>query len=168
MTEITGGGGQYHLAAEAVLLTSWLGFRIHSNVLEQNMFTMAGAYSGTNIQNRDRAFQLAVGNYNSLADYNEAQMTSRNFDRRYPETPDYQWAWESADKRLEYRDIRSRWDRTNQQLPVLLSLMVVNRVFSGLSAYNRAQNYNSNLPEVSFSYNPEFHSGVQAHISFSW
>ncbi|MEX0779167.1 MAG: hypothetical protein WD037_05510 [Balneolales bacterium] len=160
--------GQYHLAAEVVLIVSYLGFRTHSHVLEQNMYTMASAHSGIQIKDRERNFQLAVGNYDSLDEYNDYQERSRNLDRTFPDTPEYQWAWESSDKRFEYRDMRGRWDQTNQQLPALLSLMVINRVISGLSAFSQARTHNTNIPQLSLTYNPNLHSGMQANLSFQF
>lgn len=160
--------GQYHLAAEVVLITSFLVFRTHSQSLEQNMYTVASAHSGTDISSRDRRFQLAVGNYHSLEDHNDYQQRSRNLDRLFPDTPEYHWEWDSRESRFEYRDIRSRWDNTNQQLPALVTLMVVNRVISGLSAFTRARNHNNNLPEISLSYNSDLLGSVQANLSVGW
>lgn len=160
--------GQYHLAAEVVLIASYLGFRSHSRILEQNMFTLAAVHSGSDIKDRDRTFQLAVGNFDSLDDFNDFQERSRNLDRLLPNTPEYHWEWDSRESRAEYRDLRGRWDQTNQQMPAMMALMVVNRVFSGLSAFTQARSHNANLPEVSLSYNPYFQSGIQANISVHW
>ncbi|MEX0684711.1 MAG: hypothetical protein WD267_08955 [Balneolales bacterium] len=160
--------GQYHLAADVILIASYLGFRTHSNVLEQNMYTVASAHSGQDITNRDRAYQLAVGNYHSLAEYNDYQQRTRNLDQLYPNTIEYQWEWDSQQKRQDYGDIRSQWNQTNQQLPALLSLMVVNRIISGLSAFSRARNHNTNIPQISFSHNPYLKGAVQANLLVRW
>lgn len=130
--------GQYHLGAEVILVTSALIINRRANVLETNMFTYAGSHSGTDIRGRDREFQLAVGNFNSLAEYNDYQERTRNLDRRFPVTAEYQWQWESEQHRLDYRNMRSDRDHLNQQIPAIVAVMVVNRVVSGISAFSRA------------------------------
>lgn len=131
--------GQYHLAADVILLAAYWNIHRQSRVLGKNMYTHAGAWSGTDLRGRDRTFRLAVGNYNSLAEYNDFQERTRNLNRLFPDTPEYRWEWESEERRLEYRDLRSRRDNLDRQLPALAAMMVVNRVLSGVGAFTRAR-----------------------------
>lgn len=138
--------GRYHIAAEGVVFLSFLGFNIHSKNLEQNWFTYAKAEAGVDIESRSRSFRLAVGEFNNLEAYNNYQEQSRNWDRILDDQPENRWNWGSSSKRFRYNDLRSRFERIEQQLPALIGLMVVNRVISGISAYNQAkkkQNGNS-------------------------
>ena len=130
--------GQFHLGAEVVLIASYLGISRQSYVLEKNMYTHATAFSGADIQALGREFELAVGNYRSLSEYNDFQERTRNLDRIFPDEPQYRWEWESDALRREYLDLRNRRDDLDNQLPALAALMVVNRVISGISAYSRA------------------------------
>ncbi len=159
--------GQYHLAAEVILVGAYLGINRQSYVLEKNMYTHAGAYSGVDIRDRERQFELAVGNFRSLEEYNDYQERTRNLDRLFPDTPEYRWEWESADHWLEYRDLRSRRDNLNQQLPALAAFMVVNRVFSGISAYNRARTRSSSTTSVHVVPGPD-RQGFEARVSISF
>jgi hypothetical protein len=131
--------GRYHLAADAALILSYVGFSIHSNNLRQNWHAYGRQQAGVPIEGRSRQFQLAVGDYNSLAAYNDYQSRSRNWDQLFEDVPDNRWQWTGSAERQKYRDLRSRFERIDQQLPALLGLMVVNRVISGISAYNRAK-----------------------------
>lgn len=131
--------GQYHLAADAVLVLSYVGFSIHSNNLQQNWYAYGRQYAGVPIEGRSRQFQLAVEDFNSLESYNDYQARSRNWDQLFEDVPENRWQWSSSAQRQEYRDLRSRFERIDQQLPALLGLMIVNRVISGISAYNRAK-----------------------------
>lgn len=132
--------GQYHLGADIALILSYAGFSIHSNNLQQNWFAYGRQQAGVPIEGRSRQFQLAVEDYNSLEDYNDYQARSRNWDQLFEDVPENRWQWSSNADRQEYRDLRTRFEKIDQQLPALLGLMVVNRVISGISAYNRANN----------------------------
>lgn len=131
--------GQYHLAADVVLILSFAGLSIHTNNLQQNWYAYGKQRAGVAIEDRSRQFQLAVGNFNSLEAYNDYQARSRNWDQLFADTPENRWQWSSTDERLQYQDLRTRFEQIDQQLPALLGLMVVNRVISGISAYNRAK-----------------------------
>jgi len=131
--------GQYHLAADAALLLSYLGLALHSNNVEQNWYAYGKLEAGVPIKGRSRDFQLAVGNFNSLQAYNDYQLRSRNWDQLIADRPENRWQWGSRSKRSRYNTLRSNFEQIDQQLPALLGMMVVNRVISGISAYNRAQ-----------------------------
>jgi len=131
--------GQYHLAADAALLLSYLGLALHSNNVEQNWYAYGKLEAGVPIKGRSRDFQLAVGNFNSLQAYNDYQLRSRNWDQLIADRPENRWQWGSESKRSRYNTLRSNFEQIDQQLPALLGMMVVNRVISGISAYNRAQ-----------------------------
>ncbi|MFH5831228.1 hypothetical protein [Halalkalibaculum sp. DA384] len=157
--------GQYHLAAEAALLLSYAGLKIHSGNMRQNWFTYARAEAGVDIEPRDRGFRLAVEDYDNLDAYNDYQERSRNWDQLYEDISANRWNWSDTGARHHYRDLRSRFETMEQQLPALLSLMVLNRVISAVSAYNRAQH--SKSAGTTFSLDPvQGTHGVVARMSF--
>ncbi|MDX1619275.1 MAG: hypothetical protein R3224_10860 [Balneolaceae bacterium] len=160
--------GQYHLAGEAALVLSYFGFRLHSNNLEQNWFTYARMEAGVDIKGRDRSFQLAVGDFNKLEAYNELQERARNWDRFIADTPENRWHWRSDRDREWYADLRERFERIDQQLPALLSLMVVNRVVSAVSAYNRAKKATDPATSAAVHFSTYGEYGVVANLRFSF
>lgn len=131
--------GKYHAAAEFGLILSYTGFSIYSNNVQQNWFSYGRHEAGVPIKGRSREFQLAVGDFNSLEAYNDYQLRRRNWDQLFEDTPENRWKWSSTKERSRYNDMRSRFERIDQQLPALLGMMVVNRIISGISAYNRAK-----------------------------
>lgn len=143
--------GQLHLGTDIVLISTWVYLHTNSNILQGNINTFANAYAGINLRGVNRRVEIAVGNYQSLADYNEAQLRARNWDRLIEDSPQNQWFWESEDKRLEYVLMRDRRERATQQIPAVVSLMVLNRVVSGVHAFVQARNFNANLPELTFN-----------------
>lgn len=142
--------GQYHLGADLALLTSWIYLHTNSGVLQSNMYSTANAYAGINLRNKSRAIEIAVGNYNSLQAYNEAMLRLRNWDRLLDDVPENQWNWQSEDRRREYVTLRDRIDRAERQIPMVISLMALNRVVSGINAFMQARNMNRDLPQVFF------------------
>lgn len=162
--------GQYHLAAEATLILSYIGFRIHSGKLEQNWFTYARMEAGVDIASRDRSFRLAVEDFGNLQAYNEFQERSRNWDQLIADTPRNRWNWRSAEDRERFADLRERFERLDRQLPALISLMVVNRVVSAVSAYNRARARKVEEPASSTAlrFSTYETGGVVAHLRFSF
>lgn len=162
--------GKYHLAADAVLILSYLGFSIHSNNLQQNWFVYGREEAGVVIEGRSRRFQLAVGNFNSLQAYNDFQLRSRNWGLLFADTPENRWKWSGDAERSRYSNLRSRFEQIDQQLPALLALMAVNRIISGISAYNRAQRQEANRSVSSAVYlSPyRFSSGVVANLKIDF
>lgn len=161
--------GKYHLAGEAVLVLSYLGINIRANDLETDFRTLAQSRSGANLTDKDRDYLIALGNFDSLSEYNEAQLRSRRWNALFPDTPEYQWSWLSTSDRLQYQDTREKVDRTRNQLPTLIVLMVGNRIASGISAYLRAQKISQNFPEAGLTYlNEPGYQGVAAQFRINF
>lgn len=161
--------GKYHLAGEAVLLLSYFGLDARANMLENDYTTLALSKAGTELSGKSRDYLIAIGNYDNLAEYNLAQARTRNWDRIYPETPEYNWSWQNSDFRNQYQDARERVDKSRSQLPTLVALMVTNRLISGISAFVQARNRLEIMPEASFSYLNEFgEPGITANLRFNF
>ncbi|MEX0722665.1 MAG: hypothetical protein WD053_02240 [Gracilimonas sp.] len=161
--------GKYHLAGEVVLLLTYFGLDARSDYLENDFRTLALSRSGADLSDKSRSFQIAVGNYDDLASYNNAQLRNRNWNNLFPETAEYQWNWENSDFRNQYRNTRERVDKNRSQLPTLLALMVVNRLGSGISAFVQARDRWENAPEARFSYINEFgEPGLTASLRFNF
>lgn len=139
--------GQVHLGAEAALIVSYFGFSVRAENLENQYKTLASLKAGVDITDRNRSFEIALGDFDTLAEYNDFQLRSRNWNRLYADQSENRWNWESGEARNDYNNLRSDVDRVRNQLPAILGLMVVNRVISAVNAYNRAKNQ-SEMPTV--------------------
>ena len=161
--------GKYHLATDVVMILSFAGISIRGNQLEQELETFALSNANTNIGNRNREFLLAVSNFDNLDEYNDFQLRSRNWDDLLPDTPENEWNWNKSGNRTRFQDMRERVDKNNNQLTTIITLMVANRLISGLSAYSKARKLVKNMPEAGFSYLNEFgEPGVIASVRFSF
>jgi len=159
--------GQIHLGAEAALIASYFGFRHRANRLETQFVTLANLRSGVNISDRSRAFRLAIGEYNSLNEYNDYQLRNRNWNRLFEEIQENNWFWQNEEDRRKYNQLRSDRERARNQLPAILGLMTLNRVVSAVSAYNRSK-AKSELPDITFLpvLDETGSSGIVATVSF--
>lgn len=132
--------GKVHLGADLVMIGSLFGLSARASNLESQYQTFAQLKAGVAVSGRDRGFQLALGQFNSLEEYNDFQLRSRNWDQLIPDTQENRWNWGSEDDRQRYADLRSSSDNARNQLPAIAGLMVVNRVISAVSAYRKARN----------------------------
>lgn len=142
--------GKFHLGADVVLIGSYFGLNARASNLEDQFKTFARLNAGLDISGRSRQLQLAMGQYNSLEEYNDFQLRSRNWDQILPDTPENRWQWESVEARERYAELRETSDRAGNQLPAIAGLMVVNRVLSAISAYRQARDMTP-TPELSFT-----------------
>ena len=140
--------GYAHLGTEVVLWLSYFGINARTQSLEQNMFAHVELKSGTTIQGRDRTFQLAIGQFSDLKSYNDYQERNRNWTAFFEENSANSWQWQSEKDQADYIRLRNEIDGNNQQLPFLVSAMVVNRIVSGISAFIRARNTLPIQPEL--------------------
>jgi len=161
--------GQYHMAADAMMLLSYAGINLRNNQLENDLETFARANAGIDLSNRNRIFFLAIANFDNLEVYNDYQIRSRNWDNLITDVPENQWNWTEDDDRFRYQNKRERIDKNSNQLPALITLMVANRVISGISAFSKARNQNRQIPEARFSYLNEFgEPGFTASLRFGF
>lgn len=154
--------GKYHLVADVAMLISFFGINARSNHLQQDMITQAHLRAGTNIEGRDRDYKLAVGNFDNRQEYNQYNLRTRGWQDLYPDEERYQWNWSSEDARREYKSLQDRIDQLDRQLPALFTLMVINRVVSGVSAFLRAREVIDEQPQVGVA--PTGSGGVATRI----
>ena len=159
--------GQAHFAADLILIGSYFGFDARASNLQEQYSTHAQLRAGVPIEGRNRTFLLALAQFNNLEEYNDFQLRSRNWNNILPDTPENRWNWQSEEDRRKYRDLRDDADRANNQLPAITAMLVLNRVTSAVSAYNRARNYDY-VPDISFSpvMDGRNQTGVMANLSF--
>lgn len=130
--------GKVHMAADVALVAAYFGYDMRASDLETTLITQARHYSGAELNGRPRSFRFAVADYESLAAYNDAQLRTRNWNRILSDTPENQWTWQDDASRKRFVSLINKEAAASDQLPAILSLMVVNRVLSGVGAYRRA------------------------------
>ena len=130
------------MALDVSLILSYMGIRYRGSFLEDELVTFAQSNAGIDLASRDREVYLAVSNHDNLALYNDYQLRTRNWNKRLEEIPENEWNWESSSSRSQFNDMRERVDKNNNQLPALVTLMVINRVISGIHAFGLVRDAN--------------------------
>jgi|SRR6056297_2160182 len=162
------GRGAVHLGADVALLVSYTGLRIRSVNLKEQYTTLASLRAGVDIANRNRSFQLAITDFNTLADYNNFQLRSRNWNELITDSPENRWSWATAEDRERYNELRSNRETVNNQIPAVAAFLVLNRVISAVNAYSRARKI-SGVPEIAISpYSVSGDSGFIATLRFRY
>lgn len=142
--------GKLHLAADVLLIAGLTGSVMQERNLHTTYHTHASLKAGVDTKNRGRSFQLAVGGYENLWEYNDYQLRSRNWSRIFPDERENRWEWRSEEDRHQYNELRNRRENAKNRVPMIVGAMVVNRVLSSVSAYSRVRNQNV-IPELSVS-----------------
>ena len=160
--------GKWQLGTDIALLISYFGFRNRAQNLQDEVYTFARLYSGTDVEGRTRDYLLAVTNYDDLQTYNDAQARSRNWNNFITDTPANQWAWQSEDRRLEFSDLRDRQELLESQLPGIIGLMVVNRLVAAISASRQANRKREEVLQLSFGKPAIAPAGYQATVRLTF
>lgn len=160
--------GQFYMAADAIMILSYVGIRVRNHQLENELQTFALANAGIDLRNKNRDIFLAIANFDNLDVYNDYQIRSRNWDNLITDSAENRWNWINDEDRFRYQDKREKIDKNSNQLPALITLMVANRVISGIGAFVKARNVNLKVPEARFSHLNEFGElGFTASLRFS-
>jgi hypothetical protein len=134
--------GQWHMAADISMILSYLGISYRSIQLEDELITFARSKAGIDLSGRDREWYLAVSNHNTLDLYNDYLLRTRNWNQLIEDNSINQWSWSETSDRSEFNRMREQIDKSKNQLPALLTLMVLNRVVSGIHAFGLVRDSN--------------------------
>ncbi|MBN8706198.1 MAG: hypothetical protein J0L62_10020 [Bacteroidetes bacterium] len=125
---------KYFLTTEVVLLIGAYSLDYYSVSLLDNALNFAQNKAGYSGKERSRNFILAMGSYNSLADYNVAMRQERNLSAVFPENDSqYHWEWQNQNDRVKYRENRRTSDLVGYSVPFVLGAVFINHA---VSAFN--------------------------------
>ena len=130
-----GGAGTIFLTAD---LTLWVG--LATTLAQESHATdaygsLVALKAGNNLDGKNRAFELALSSYDNSADYIDALLRSRQWDRLdFAQDPENQWNWESHADRSRYIELRNDADSAGRRKTALIGALLVNRLISGITA----------------------------------
>ncbi len=140
--------GKYFLAAEGILWLTYAAFEVAGNDLRNDARTYAGAQAGLAAPVKDDQLYVDVGNFNSLADYNDKRLRDRELSRVYDPARGYAWQWDSEASRLAFRDQRVRSENMYNNRKFIAAGILINHVASAINAARAAIAHNSALDET--------------------
>jgi hypothetical protein len=136
--------GKYAMMAEAAIWITYAAFYTHGNWIRQDARLFATEHAGTNFNSKNDQFDVNIGNYLSVEDYNQAKLRNRENDLLYTD-PSYTWNWDSDADRVAFKNARIRSDQIYQNTKFVIAAAVVNRIFSAFSAGRATAAYNRKI-----------------------
>lgn len=139
--------GKYFLITDVGLWLGYGGFQYYGSWLRSDARTFAAQYSGADFRGKDEQYEVHIGNFNSVEEYNEAKLRNREFDLVYDASSSYAWRWENEASRLQFKNQRIRSDEVFQGAKFVIGAIVLNRIISAIAAGRAAAAYNNQLDE---------------------
>lgn len=145
--------GKYFLGAD---IASWIGL-VSLNVYGNNVRDDSRTYSKehaqiNNIGDKNDDYFTNIGGYNNIYEYNNAKLSNFEYEDVY-DVNKYYWNWDSQDNRNVYESQRKSSERIYNTRIVFGSLLIANRIVSGISAFLIANKTDSK--KTSFNIEPQ-------------
>ena len=166
--------GKYTFLAEAALWVTYASFYTHGNWVRRDAELFAAQRAGASFGSKADKFDVDIGNYLSLDDYNQAKLRNRELSLMYTD-PSYSWKWDSDADRIAFKNARIRSDQIYQNAKFVVAAAVVNRIYSAFSAGRAASQFNRkaliegawNLEAYPTS-SKTFADGINVELSFGF
>jgi len=133
--------GKYNLMAEAAIWITYAAFYTHANWVRQDARLFATEHASANFSSKNDQFDVDMGNYLSVDDYNQEKLRERDNSALYTD-PSFYWKWDSDADRSDFKSARIRSDEIYQNAKFTLAAAVVNRIFSAFAAGRATAAYN--------------------------
>ena len=137
--------GTYFLAADLGLWLTYGGFQAYGSWVKRDARTFATEKSGADFSGKPTQFEVDLGNFDTIDDYNQAKLRNREYDLLYDVSSSYAWKWSSEADRLHFKSQRIRGDEIIRNSQFVLGALVVNRIIAAVSAARSVSEYNKSL-----------------------
>ena len=137
-------------------VASWLGYgslTVYGNSVIDDAETYSVEHAGvTDPDNKDDNYFSNVGNYANIYEYNNIQLSYGNYSQLY-NVETYYWDWDNANNQNIFESQRKSSERIYNSRIIFGSILVANRIVSGISAYLLAKQ--GNKQSLTYSIQPE-------------
>ncbi len=140
--------GKYFLIAEGVLWLGYAAVEIHGNDLRDGARAYAAAHAGVDAAGKNDDFFVNVGNFTSVADYNDKRLRDREPEKLYDPLAGYSWRWENDAARLIYREQRISSENMYNNRKFVGAAILINHLVSAINAARSAIAYNNAQAEA--------------------
>ncbi|HRI86184.1 MAG TPA: hypothetical protein PK536_12135 [Ignavibacteria bacterium] len=132
--------GKYFLGADAA---GWLGL-VSMNIYGDAIRDDSRSYSSTHAaindpNNKDDEFYKNIGSFNNVYEYNNDKLTRGEYSLLYNTQQNF-WNWDNTDNRNFYESQRKKSERVYNNRIIFSSILIANRIVSGISAFFIANN----------------------------
>jgi hypothetical protein len=114
--------------SELTLWVSYFGLNFFAASVEQDMKALAAVHAGVDPQGKDLVYFTDIGNYSTLAEYNDQKLRYRQNNRVYPES--WAWAWDSDASRRQFDKKRVYSQQLYRAASFMIAGLIINRIAS--------------------------------------
>jgi hypothetical protein len=140
--------GKYFLIAEAVLWLGYAGAEVYGSSVRNDARTYAQVRASVDPTGKDDQFFIDIGNFASVAEYNDKRLREREPSKLYDPLAGYYWSWESDAARQTYKDERIKSETIYNSKKFIGAAILINHVASAINAARSAISYNSALGQA--------------------
>jgi hypothetical protein len=126
--------GNIFISSELLMISLSTFSFIKSKNVKDTYIAIAAEYAGTNNISKGHQYWVDIGNYNSIADYNDEHLRWREYDALYPNDEIWRWQWKSDKKRDEFEDLRIESDNYDLVGKFLVGGIILNHIISAIDA----------------------------------
>lgn len=121
------------ITTEVLAWGAVLGFSSWSNWLEDDFRTYAVTHAQIDLAGKNERYFVDIGNFNTLEDYNQAQLRDRDVSDLYPtESNEFYWRWDIEENRRRFEDMRIRSGQADSRARFALAAVLVNHLVSAI------------------------------------
>lgn len=133
------GAASLFAAADVGLWVSLIGTQVRYGQTVDNYETLAASKAGAIVEGKNRGFFLNIATYRSSDEYVEVNLRERAWDQLdYVNDRSYQWKWETEADFLRFRSLREDAESLRRRRPLLVTMLVGNRLLAGLTSIRAA------------------------------
>ena len=140
--------GKYYLGVDVSLWLAYGGVQAYGHWVKDDARTFAVQRAGANFSAKAAQFEVDLGNFDNIDDYNQAKLRNRQYDLLYDVSSSYAWKWNSTDDRLRFKNERIRGDEIIRNSQFVVGALVINRIVGAISAARSVSEYNRNTQSL--------------------
>lgn len=125
---------KYFFITEIVLWSSYAGFKIYENWIENEYKVFAKTHAQADPTGKAHKYFVNIGNYPNIYEYNAAKLNYRLLDEVYPEDASHYWQWDNDFNRHDFKMMRIRSDNANYRALFTLGTVLMNHMISAIDA----------------------------------
>lgn len=141
--------GRYFIGTDVALWLGYAGVRAYGHWTKNDARAFATFKAGADFTGKDDQFEVNLGNFISVDEYNEAKLRNRQYELLYDRAGSHAWNWSTDGDRLRFKDMRIKGDEILRNSQFLIGALVVNRVIAAISAARSASAYNRDREALS-------------------
>lgn len=160
--------GKYFLGVDAA---SWIGLaalNIYGDDLRDEARTFSKQHAGISNTDKSDVFFTDIGSFDNIYEYNNEKLTRGQYNLVY-DVNNFYWNWDDTQNKSIYEAQRKSSERIFNTRIVFGSILITNRIISGISAMLLANKGNKNVslnvqPELLYKKDYSF-DGIRLNLS---